>query len=57
MKIPNPPPVIELPALTESSAWDIPILFNELETPDIPASLLPGVLGDFASALACTTNT
>ncbi|HVV68193.1 MAG TPA: YfjI family protein [Gammaproteobacteria bacterium] len=51
------PPVIELPAITESSAWDEPILFNELETPKIPANLLPGVFGEFASALACTTET
>ncbi len=50
-------PVIELPALTEASAWDDPILFNELEAPDIPAVLLPGVFGEFASALACTTET
>lgn len=32
--------------------WDTPILFDQIKTPEIPASLLPGVYGDFAKALA-----
>ncbi len=37
--------------------WDDPILFDEIETPNIPARLLPAVLGEFASALALATET
>lgn len=32
--------------------WDAPMLFEEVETPLIPASLLPGAFGRFALALA-----
>ena len=49
--------ILQLPPLTESDAWDEPILFQELETPDIPAHLLPGILGEFAKALANATET
>lgn len=37
--------------------WEEPILFDEIETPEIPASLLPGSLGRFATALALTSET
>lgn len=37
--------------------WEQPIFFDEIETPDIPAALLPDVLGEFASALATATET
>jgi len=37
--------------------WDDPVLFDEIETPDIPARLLPGELGEFATALAKATET
>jgi hypothetical protein len=40
-----------------SSGWEEPILFTEYATPDIPASLLPGVYGEFAAALATATET
>lgn len=38
-------------------ACDEPVLFDEVATPEIPATLLPGVLGEFASALATATET
>jgi hypothetical protein len=49
--------MMEVPSLDQQEAWDSPILFDEFETSDIPAALLPGVLGEFAAALACTTET
>jgi len=48
---------IELPSLEHADAWNTPILFDEFETPDIAAKLLPGILGEFAGALAHTTET
>jgi putative DNA primase/helicase len=36
--------------------WDTPILFDQIKTPDIPATLLPGVFGVFAKALADTAE-
>lgn len=48
---------IEFPSLEESDAWDTPILFDEFETPDISAKLLPKVLREFAEALAHATET
>jgi hypothetical protein len=41
----------------DSSGWEEPILFTEYATPEIPASLLPGVFGEFAAALATATET
>ena len=37
--------------------WDEPILFGEIETPDISTSFLPGWLGDYADAVAKSTQT
>lgn len=48
---------IDLPSLAHPDAWDTPILFNEFETTDIPAQLLPSVFGKFAAELAHTTET
>lgn len=54
----NPyPQLVELPGLTHSGEWDDPILFDENQTPEIPADLLPNALGDFAAALASATET
>ena len=50
-------PIIELPPLTEPGAWDAPVLFDEFDTPEIPAHLLPSVLADFAAALSLTSET
>ncbi len=47
----------EFPSLTHSDAWEHPILFEEFETPEIPARLLPGIFGEFATALAQSTET
>lgn len=41
----------------ESETWPEPILFGEIQTPEIPCSLLPGWLGDYAAAVAATTQT
>lgn len=53
----TPPSVVEFPSLMDKEAWEDPVLFDDIETPDIPASLLPGVLGEFAQALANATET
>ncbi|EKE01160.1 MAG: hypothetical protein ACD_21C00202G0009 [uncultured bacterium] len=37
--------------------WEEPILFDEIETPEIPATLLPAPLNKFAAALALTSET
>lgn len=42
---------------TECCEWPDPILFGEIATPDIQASILPGWLGDYAAAVATTTQT
>lgn len=52
-----PEAVIELPNWEQPTAWNEPILFESLETPDIPTHWLPGVLGEFAEALAQTSET
>ena len=49
--------IIELPSLEQEEAWDAPILFDEFETADIPAHLLPGIFGEFAASLADATET
>lgn len=36
--------------------WEDPIPFDEIEAPEIPTRLLPGVLGEFAAALATATE-
>ncbi len=47
----------EFPAITHADAWETPILFDEFETPEIPARLLPGIFGEFSAALALATET
>ncbi len=49
--------IIELPDITHPDAWDDPILFDEVETPEISATLLPEPLSNFAAALANETET
>ncbi len=51
------PSIHELPQLNHSEAWEDPVFFDEIETPEIPAALLPRVLADFAQALANATET
>lgn len=36
--------------------WQAPVRFSEGKTPDLPARLLPGVFGEFAAALAASTE-
>lgn len=57
METANPPAIIELPSLDHPDAWEDPIYFQEIETPEIPANLLPGIWGEFAAALANATET
>ena len=52
-----PESIIELPNWEQAAAWNEPILFEPLETPEIPADWLPGVLGEFAGALAQASET
>lgn len=49
--------ILNFPATDEIDSWNMPILFDEHETPDIPADLLPEILGGFAAALAHSTET
>lgn len=37
---------------SSSLPWEPPLTFDRIVTPEIPSSLLPGVMGDFAGALA-----
>ena len=41
----------------DNSHRDAPMLFDDTETPEIPADLLPGWLGEYADALARSTQT
>jgi len=41
----------------ESLEWPEPILFGDIETPDIQASLLPSWLGEYAKAVSDNTQT
>jgi hypothetical protein len=49
--------IIDFPSLSNPEAWEDPVPFEETTTPDIPASLLPNIFGEFAKALAQTTET
>ncbi len=42
---------------TADTQWDNPILFDEIETPELPANLLPQPFNEFATALANATET
>lgn len=44
-----------VPSFVES--WEEPSLFSFIETPEIPASLLPGIFGKFSKALSMETET
>lgn len=48
---------VDLPSITEPDAWESIIPFDEFETPEISACLLPGPLNHFAEALAHETET
>ena len=41
----------------EGQENDKPLLFDEIHTPEIPADMLPGWLGDYAEAVAKSTQT
>ena len=41
----------------DNYTWEEPILFDEVETPNIAADLLPGVFGDFARELSKMSET
>ncbi|WP_243373612.1 DUF3987 domain-containing protein [Geotalea sp. SG265] len=40
-----------------ADTWDAPLLFGEIDTPEIPAHLLPGYLGEFCQAVSDATQT
>jgi len=42
---------------TDQVQWQDPILFGEINTPEIPASILPSWLGEFAEAISETNQT
>ncbi|HBY55765.1 MAG TPA: hypothetical protein DEG23_03005, partial [Coxiellaceae bacterium] len=53
-------PVIESEVklgISNETLWEKPILFDEIEAPEISASLLPAPLSKFAAALALTSET
>lgn len=43
--------------LSPSSNWPEPLLFGEVDTPEIPAESVPAWLGDFCKAVAAATQT
>jgi len=45
---------VEVP---ETETWGEPLLFGEIDTPDIPCNLLPGYLGEYCKAVAKATQT
>ncbi len=49
--------MVELPSIAEADAWEDPIPFDEIETPDIPSIVLPQPFASFASSLANETET
>src|SRR4051812_14867664 len=53
----KPEAVTEIPPIEHPDAWEDPVLFGEIETPDIPASLLPGIFGEFAKHLSDAMET
>jgi putative DNA primase/helicase len=49
-----PPPGVPAP---DASSWPVPVLPGMAKTPDIPACLLPGWLGEMADAVAKSSQT
>lgn len=49
--------IIELPSLMHPDAWDDPIFFDDIETPNISGNILPGIFGEFAAGLAQAMET
>jgi hypothetical protein len=47
-----PSDTTELPSLAYPDAWEDPIFFEAMPTPEIPANLLPGIFGEFAKHLS-----
>ena len=41
----------------DGAHWDAPLLFNQIETPEPPTDLLPGVFGDYAKGLSDALQT
>jgi putative DNA primase/helicase len=41
----------------QTDSWLEPVLFGDIQTPTIPCSILPGWLGDYAAAVAKSTDT
>lgn len=39
-------------AADDGKRWDEPLPFNQIETPELPPELLPGVFGEYADALS-----
>lgn len=52
-----PPNILEVSPVDSANLPDQPVLFDTIETPEIPATLLPGLFGEFARALATATET
>jgi Protein of unknown function (DUF3987) len=52
-----PESIIELPSWEQPAAWNEPIEFESLETPEIPTRWLPGVFREFAEALTQASET
>lgn len=53
----NDPGIIDIPTLDQPDAWETSYLFNDVNTPEIPATMLTDCLCDFACALANATET
>jgi putative DNA primase/helicase len=46
-----------VPIIAKDEDWDDPVLFGQLETPEIPADILPSWLGVYAEAVSKHTQT
>jgi putative DNA primase/helicase len=44
-------------AAAEMRQWEDPMMFNRIDTPELPAELLPGVFGEYAQALSDALQT
>lgn len=44
-------------AAEDGKRWDEPLPFNQIETPELPPELLPGVFGEYADALSDALQT
>lgn len=42
---------------TSQTEWEKPVMFGSIETPEIPANILPGILGEYCKAVSAVSQT